>query len=124
MSRANPASAESVAGVPETADEPNVENLPTANASAPISTTATATTSQRRVVPPEGASVTVRTYCLPGASSPPVQGALGSGAFWLRQYSSMNWGIRLSSAESTFSWWFHALSTIGDGSPSYGESTR
>src|SRR6478735_6869500 len=53
MSRAKPASAESVVGVPIAADVlPKVENRPIANASAPTSSTASAMSSQRRAPPP------------------------------------------------------------------------
>src|SRR3546814_2848770 len=51
----------------------------------------------------------------------PEQLALGSGTFWLRQYSSRNSGMRSSDADSTFSWLFHPLRTIGESSPSWGE---
>src|SRR6478735_10270436 len=125
MSRAKPASAESVVGVVTDADvSPKVENRPIANARAAISSMPRAITGQRRVPPPDGLALMAGSYCLPGASTPPVQAAFGSGAFWLRQYSSMNCGIRLSSAESTFSWWFQALTTMGESRPRYGDSTE
>src|SRR3954454_14897087 len=59
MSRAKPASAESFEGAPETADEPNVEKRPTANASAAIRRMPSATTSQRRGAPPDAVPDTV-----------------------------------------------------------------
>ena len=51
----------------------------------------------------------------------PVHAAPGSGTFWLRQYSSKNSPMRGSEALSSFSYAFHADSTIGLGRPSYGE---
>ncbi len=118
MSRANPASAESFAGGDADADAPNVEKRPIANASPPIARQASTMRTQRRGAGAAGASWLIAGYCLPGASSAPEQDAFGSGAFWLRQYVVRNSDTRGSSAESSFSWAFHALITIGESRPS------
>lgn len=116
MSRENPASGEAVPGAVIVDCAPNVEKRPTAKASAAMPSRTSATTHQRR----EGAvdSPDTMDYFLPGASRAPVQTAFGSGTEVLLQNDVRNSPMRSSSAESTFTWAFHALTAIGVSMPS------